>query len=134
MNARARVMQTDLPSIVLLRFLAAVIAGCGAARLEPVSEADSSVGGASGAPDSGAFGLPEPKISVSVVLDPGPDDEAYICLTTPIRDAGYAQIQRVAWFPPSSGIALHHASLYAATGSLPDGPLPCDPLPSSPTA
>ncbi len=114
---------SDLPTIVIVSvWAAALCAGCGSSG----SAADAAV-----VVDAGVAILPQPKLSASVVLDPGPDegDEAYVCITTPIRDAGDAQIQRVTWLPPSSGIALHHASLYAATGDLPDGPLPCDPLP-----
>jgi hypothetical protein len=133
MNARERVVHNGLStSSIVCVLAAALVSGCEDTQAESHADAGpSSARDASRMPDSAAPGLPEPKISVSVVLDPGPDEvpEAYVCLTTPIRDAGNAQIQRVAWFPPASRIALHHASLYAATGSLPDGPLPCDPLP-----
>jgi len=75
--------------------------------------------------------LPEPKIAAELLLDPGPGvgTQAYLCIATPIDDASNVQIEQVKWFPPSRGVVLHHVSLYAAKGSLPEGPMPCDPLP-----
>jgi hypothetical protein len=121
---------------VILALSAAVVAvGCESAAHEPAPAPEAGAPSSSDAQivilDAGDASSPGPKLSASVVIDPGPDEgaEAYVCIATPLRDAGDVQIQRVTWFPPRAGVVLHHASLYAAVGELPDGVLPCDPLP-----
>lgn len=135
MSAGSSRVQPGIPlrSVLVPLWMAVMAVGCESVSREPGPDATlpSSSDAAVAIPDAADASSPEPKLSASVVIDPGPDEgaEAYVCITTPLRDAGGVQIQRVTWFPPGAGVVLHHASLYAAAGELPDGALPCDPLP-----
>jgi hypothetical protein len=55
--------------------------------------------------------------------------ELYACRRFDVGDAKGRAVHALRWTPPSGGVVLHHAILFAAGDAGPPGPVPCDPMP-----
>lgn len=119
----------------LFASFALLVASCADAEQRPAATTgpvESASGRAQGehAP-AGAPPDPAPLIEAAFVVSPGDEagSEGYVCISVPIEGASLAPVGTITWRPPGGPVALHHGSLYAARGDIPQGPRPCDEVP-----
>src|SRR5258708_34304634 len=62
---------------------------------------------------------------------PMPGDEAYVCFGFDASAFVATTLQSIRWQPAKGPASLHHATLYALTTDVPDGPWSCDDMPNA---
>jgi hypothetical protein len=79
----------------------------------------------------GTTSLGEPLTTLRLDLDPPipVGAEIYQCRRFDLGGAKGKAIHALRWTPPSGGVRLHHAVLFAAQDPVAPGAVPCDPMP-----